>query len=107
MLRKDQGNVQDAIRLLSEATALREKQYGTENLSVSYALAELADAYRMANQIADAESAYRRSFDIRRKILGEDHPATARAMLGLAKLYADQGGYKEALQFVEDAAPHR
>ncbi len=105
MLRKDQGNVQDAIRLLSEATALREKQYGTENLSVSYALAELADAYRMANQIADAESAYRRSFDIRRKILGEDHPATARAMLGLAKLYADQGGYKEALQFVERALP--
>jgi tetratricopeptide (TPR) repeat protein len=47
-------------------------------------------------QYKEAEPLYKRALDIREKVLGPDHPDTARSLNNLASLYSSQGQYKEA-----------
>jgi tetratricopeptide (TPR) repeat protein len=52
---------------------------------------------------ADAERYYREALDIRRRVLGPEHPLTVTAINDLANSLSDQGRYGDAIQLNENA----
>jgi tetratricopeptide (TPR) repeat protein len=53
-------------------------------------------AYNEAGRYSEAEPLYKRSLQIREKVLGPEHPDVAASLNNLALLYRDQGRYPEA-----------
>jgi CHAT domain-containing protein/Tfp pilus assembly protein PilF len=59
-------------------------------------LHNLARLYRIQSKYAEAEPLFRRSLEMREKILGPNHPEVAQNLNNLAVLYMNQGKYAEA-----------
>jgi CHAT domain-containing protein/Tfp pilus assembly protein PilF len=77
--------------------ALKEAQAFVESdPRLTGTLNNLAELYREQGRYEGAELLFRRSLEIREKVLGPDHPEVALALHNLAGLYLKQGRYSEA-----------
>jgi tetratricopeptide (TPR) repeat protein len=92
------GRYSDAIPILRQLLAIREKALGRDHLDVATLLSDLAGLYSLQARYADAEPLYQRSLAIRETGLGRDHPDVAMSLNNLvAALYSAQGHYADAL----------
>ena len=82
-LASNRGDRVEAERLLSEALAIGERQFGAEHPSLGAALTELGRLYVRQSQHARAEAVLERLLRITRA-KGEEHPDVATALAGLA-----------------------
>ncbi|WP_242527160.1 tetratricopeptide repeat-containing protein [Ktedonosporobacter rubrisoli] len=91
--------------LCKQMLALREEQFGAEDLGVASILHYLAERYSHDMRYAEKEPLYIRALAIREKLLG-DGPETTKSLSALAGLYARQRFaaeplYKRALAIKE------
>ena len=66
----------------------------------------LAGSLQQQGRFAEAEQLERANYEIRRRVLGPEHPDTAVAKYNLACMAARQGKRDEALKLLRDAADH-
>uniref|UniRef100_UPI000A752B74 tetratricopeptide repeat protein n=1 Tax=Geitlerinema sp. PCC 9228 TaxID=111611 RepID=UPI000A752B74 len=56
----------------------------------------LAGLYQSQGRYEEAEPLYRQALEMRKRLLGEQHPDVATSLNNLAELYRSQGRYDEA-----------
>ncbi|MEG3440445.1 tetratricopeptide repeat protein, partial [Pannus brasiliensis CCIBt3594] len=59
-------------------------------------LNNLAYLYRETGRYGEAEPLYRQALEMRKRLLGEEHPDVATSLNNLAYLYRETGRYGEA-----------
>ncbi|TYT73011.1 tetratricopeptide repeat protein, partial [Microcystis aeruginosa] len=59
-------------------------------------LNNLAHLYHSQGRYTEAEPLYREALDLRKRLLGDNHPDVATSLNNLAALYCYQGRYTEA-----------
>jgi CHAT domain-containing protein len=91
-----EGKSQDAVPLVEQELALREKALGPMHPDVATSLNNLAELYQAQRAYNKAEPLYVRALDIREKVLGPMHPDVAQSLNNLAVLYRAQGAYGKA-----------
>jgi len=74
--------------------------------SAIYLLSSLAGSLQQQGRFAEAEQLERENYEIRRRVLGPEHPDTAISKYNLACMAARQGKRDEALRLLRDAADH-
>ena len=57
-------------------------------------------------RVDPAEEFYKQTLEIQRRVLGQDHPATANSIYGLACVAALRGDRKQALEWLTQAVDH-
>jgi tetratricopeptide (TPR) repeat protein len=99
--RLERGEFQDyqqelalAIEYFSKAADLQ-KELGLEEDFAS-TLSNLAFLYRSQGRYDQAEPLYQQALELRKRLLGEEHPYVATSLNNLAFLYHSQGRYAEA-----------
>jgi tetratricopeptide (TPR) repeat protein len=93
---EQQGRYDDAIRLTSEALAIREKLLGPDHPDLAKSLNNLAQLYVEKGRLTEAEPLYRRGLAILEKSRGPDDPDVATIVDNLGNLYRAQGHYADA-----------
>lgn len=92
------GRSEDALRVLTRARSLAERELGSEHPI-------LIDIYRnLANADGHNEFLYRRSIEIAAGVFGRDHASAAPAMSNLGIVYRSRGDYARALELFRRAA---
>ncbi|XP_074659416.1 nephrocystin-3-like [Tubulanus polymorphus] len=74
---------------------------GEESIDVARTLNELGVLYYLQNDAKTAETFFKRSFEMRRKLLGDKHADVAQSANNLAALYNDQKQYDQAAPLYE------
>lgn len=92
------------LRLRQLSLELEESGIGYDELSVSQSVKWLADAHLMLCQYTKAESLYLRCLEVRKCLLGPEHPVTANILNNLGRLYTDTGRYEEAAELLSRCA---
>nr|MDZ7998546.1 tetratricopeptide repeat protein [Aulosira sp. DedVER01a] len=99
--RLNQGEFQDykqeqelAIEYLSKAVELQKELGLDKDLATS--LNNLAELYESQGKYSQAEPLYIQALDLRRRLLGKEHPDVASSLNNLAGLYRSQGKYSQA-----------
>jgi len=99
--RLQRGEAQDyqkeqalAINYFRKAIALQKKS-GLE-ADLSYSLHNLAYLYNSQGRYSEAEPLYLQALELRKRLLGDEHPDVATSLNNLASLYYSQGRYSEA-----------
>ncbi|KAI4896853.1 hypothetical protein NFI96_016917, partial [Prochilodus magdalenae] len=92
---RDQNNYKEAIRLLYDVVAIREKTLGEDHPSVAATLNNLAVLFGKRGKFIEAEPLCKRALELREKVLGRDHPDVAKQLNNLALLCQSQGKYEE------------
>ena len=82
-----QGHYADAIPLLEQSVAIREKALGSDAPAVAQELNSLAQAYVDLGRYGEAEPLYRRTLAIAEKATGTESAAVALYTNNLAVLY--------------------
>lgn len=96
------GRLEEAHDLLKQALSIRqEHQPGSAELAESYNNLALLNATLDHNDLA--REYYDRAIDLRRRVLGEDHPATSFSLTNLASLLVQTGRAEEALPAFREA----
>ena len=98
-----QGRPEEAVELLTEATARRRALYGDVHLEVAESLIELARAHLEAENAEFAEPLAAEGLAIRRQILGEGDARTARALVVVARAEFARGRAVDAVRHAEQA----
>uniref|UniRef100_A0A914HB39 Kinesin light chain n=1 Tax=Globodera rostochiensis TaxID=31243 RepID=A0A914HB39_GLORO len=80
----DQRKYREAIALMNEALAIRERCLGKDHLAVAATLNNLAVLYVKRGKFKEAEPLCKRALEIREKALGHDHPDVAKQLNNLA-----------------------
>ena len=83
-----------AIEYFSKAIEL-EKELGLE-ADLATNLNNLAVLYKSQGRYSEAEPLYLQALELRKRLLGEDHPDVATSLNNLAVLYNSQGRYSES-----------
>lgn len=91
----------DAEKYLKRSLTLKEELMACRNsditsLQVAESLNNLAEVYRAQDLYSKAEGLHLQALNIRREMLGEEHPSTAQSLNNLAVIYAYQGDYCQA-----------
>jgi len=97
------GLYERAQSLLSQALALRQRQFGTRSLEAAASLAYVGDVLESRGQSADAERLLRDALAIRREHLGDHHLEVAESMESLGYCLMSQARYDEAEKFQRGA----
>ncbi|MCL1473437.1 tetratricopeptide repeat protein, partial [Argonema antarcticum] len=99
--RLQRGEAQDyqkeqelAIEYFRKAVALQ-KKLGLET-DLSDSLNNLAYLYESQGRYSEAEPLYLQALELRKRLLGDEHPDVAASLNNLAYLYESQGRYSEA-----------
>jgi tetratricopeptide (TPR) repeat protein len=92
----DQGQYQEAEKLLERLLELRVRLFGPENPGTIRTRANLAAAQLALGNPAEAERQYREVIKITEKLFGPEDPATLTSRGGLANALSDQERYAEA-----------
>ena len=99
-----QGRYAEAIPLLERQCQLVPLVTGGEEHPIyARALADLADAHRLAGDPASAEPLLHQALDVYRRTLGETHPHVAVTAHNLGRLYLDRGDYPRAESLLRQA----
>jgi eukaryotic-like serine/threonine-protein kinase len=88
---------------LDRAATRIEGRFDTEPLVEASIHLTIGNAYRELGLFPEAERHYRRAADVRRRVLGEEHPDTLTADNNLGQLHREQGKYAEAEQVLASA----
>lgn len=91
------GKYQEAIVLLQQSLAIREKVRGPDHVDTATLLNNLAVVYGNIGQYDKAIPMSQRALAIREKVLGPDHVDTATSLNNLATLYVTIGQYDNSL----------
>jgi CHAT domain-containing protein/tetratricopeptide (TPR) repeat protein len=94
-LRKE-GQIVQAIPVAEEAERVAEKSFRANDTKLAMTLNLLGTMYDEQGRYADAETAIRRSLDIREKVDGPDSPETAKSLTALAFAYYHEARYADA-----------
>jgi tetratricopeptide (TPR) repeat protein/CHAT domain-containing protein len=104
------GKYQDAIPIVEQILAYKERVLGLENPDTATILDLLGQLHSNMGNYAKAEPLYQRALQIREKVLGPEHPNTGASLRSLASLYYQMGNYakaeplyQRALQIIEKA----
>jgi tetratricopeptide (TPR) repeat protein len=89
------GRFDDAEAAFEQALAL-ERALDPDSAETASALNNLALVLAATERRERALSLYRESLQIRRRVLGDEHPTTTYSMTNLATLYAQMGRWDEA-----------
>ncbi|MGD2183538.1 tetratricopeptide repeat protein [Lusitaniella coriacea] len=89
-----QAEQRQGIEYLQQAAALQEELGLGEELATT--LSYLAELYRSQGRYEAAEPLYLEALDLKKKLLGEEHPHVASSLNNLAGLYKSQGRYEAA-----------
>ncbi len=81
---------------LDRAAARIEGKFGRQPLVEASIRGTIGDAYRQLGLYPQAQREFERVLDLRRRILGVEHPATLVTLRYLAVLYKDEGRLKDA-----------
>jgi len=99
IIHRDQGDHDQAEKLLKESLELRRKTFGENSLEVADSLGELAVLYRLERQLATAESLARRALTIDQK-LAPDDTSVAADLNTLAMVLDDQRKHSQAARLL-------
>jgi len=107
-VRKHQGHLDDAERLLRESLVIREKALGHEDTAVARGLFDLATILGLRGKSSEAEAAFRESLALREKLLaGGDTrinaSTVAMTMNGLGMHLTRTGKFAEAEKLIRRA----
>ena len=91
----EMGDYRAGIEAAAEALAIIDRPT-TNRQTVALYLNTLGTLQNDQGDYEAAEPLHRRSLDIRERVLGADHPATANSLNNLAELYRAQGRYEAA-----------
>ncbi|MBI3855036.1 MAG: tetratricopeptide repeat protein [Planctomycetes bacterium] len=97
----------EAIALLTDTVRQIETTRGPEDPSLVKHFDLLATIYGATKRESDAEPLWRRSYEMRRKMLGPDHPETLGSGDRLALSLIAQGKYPEADPLLRKSLAHR
>ncbi|WP_158520989.1 CHAT domain-containing protein [Fuerstiella marisgermanici] len=100
-IRYQQGQLEEADKLLQESLRIIIKRYGPDHLYVAIRLQNLANVACDRDKYLEAEKYCRRALDIRRKNLGDLHPDFAAAQIVLAEILQSQGNTSDAGELYE------
>jgi serine/threonine protein kinase/tetratricopeptide (TPR) repeat protein len=90
------GVYAEAIALLEQALATRQKLYGLKHLEVAETQHALADVLTENQAFTRAEALYRDALDTRRALLGEEQNVVAQSLHGLANVLLEAKKPEEA-----------
>ncbi|MDY7231774.1 serine/threonine-protein kinase [Hyalangium rubrum] len=85
------GRVQEAGRLLAEATARLERKLGREHPTLVVMLISLADVHRMQGKLAEALPHYERAAAIQDSLVEDRQNLWGQTLLNLGRVYVDLG----------------
>ncbi|MEA5503662.1 CHAT domain-containing tetratricopeptide repeat protein [Halotia wernerae UHCC 0503] len=91
-----QGDLEQAIIVAQQAVNLGINQQITECSVYCDSLNNLAELYRIQGRYSDAKLLYLQALNIRKEVLGSEHPDVAQSLNNLAALYHAQGSYLQA-----------
>ncbi len=97
-----QGHYDTAIEQFNEALEIRSRDR-TEDMEFTFIVSALAMAHSYAGQLEEAERLNRQVLEVRRRLLGDNHPLIAKALDSLALDLRSRGAFAEALQLSEHA----
>jgi len=97
----------EAAALLSDSIAQIEKSQGSETMYLVKPFDLLATVYEESKKDAEAEKLWRRSYDIRRKHLGPDHPESIGSGNRLGLCLISEGKYADAEPLLKKSLAHR
>jgi len=92
----------DAEQMLREAIAIR----NTPTLERAQSLTRLGHLLR-ATRPAETEALYREALELRRQLVGDEHPYVADALINLAGIAMDQKHYDDAERYFTDGLAMR
>ena len=98
---RQRGWLAQAVALLENALADRERTLGPDHPHTLASRANLAYAYGEAGWMTKAIPLYERTYDDWRRLLGSDHPRTLRSSNYLASAYRGAGRLAEAIPLYE------
>nr|WP_232224256.1 tetratricopeptide repeat protein [Mastigocladopsis repens] len=90
-----------AVKYYSKAAELQ-KELGLER-DLATSLNNLALLYDSQGRYSEAEPLYQQALELRKRLLGEEHPDVAQSLNNLAYLYRSQGRYIEAEPLYQQA----
>ena len=88
------GDTTNAAAMHLEAVRLLKEHFGEDHLEVARALYWFADMRQQERKYLEAESLFRESLTIRRRLLGDYDDDVARSLIRLAAVLKKQGGTK-------------
>ncbi|MEM8717231.1 MAG: toll/interleukin-1 receptor domain-containing protein, partial [Cyanobacteria bacterium P01_G01_bin.4] len=99
------GNWSDCDRLLPHAKVAIQLAHTEqiESETTALLLARTGHYLNERTQDSEAEPLFQDALAMRKRLLGDEHPAVARSLNNLAGLYKDQGRYSEAEPLLQEA----
>jgi tetratricopeptide (TPR) repeat protein len=95
------GQVKDAVRLLEQVVAIRERVLAEDHPDRLASQGALASAYQASGQVKEALQLREYVTKIRERVLAEDHPERLASQGNLASAYQANGQVKDAVQLLE------
>jgi tetratricopeptide (TPR) repeat protein len=105
VLRREQGQYEEAARLLNEALEGRKKRLGPDHPSTLETMHELALLYKDQAQYEKAESMLVQALEGRRLKLGDTHPHTIQSLNNLIALYEAWNKPEKAKEWLAKMPP--
>ncbi len=102
-----EGRVAEAIPLLEQTLAMRQRMLGPDDPQTLTSRDKLASAYQDAGRIAEAIRLYELHLEARERLLGPDHPTTLNSRGNLAAAYRDGGRIAEAIALLKRTVADR
>ncbi|MEY4567490.1 MAG: hypothetical protein RLY14_2460 [Planctomycetota bacterium] len=96
------GEGEDAISILKQAFETKRALLGPENPSTLGSMGNLAEGYRIAGKLKEAEKLNEETLQILKKALGPTHRDTLTAMNNLAATYYSAGDLERAMSLYEE-----
>lgn len=102
-LAQDEGQLDEAERLLRQALSLYERYKGPNSILVTQALADLGEVIGLRGRYEEALGIFHRSLTILERYEGQYERQEARTRLKLAETLTRHGGYEHALRLLNEA----
>jgi tetratricopeptide (TPR) repeat protein len=93
----------ESILLFEKAINFFKGKPNFESYEVAINLNNIAASFQLKGDLEKAEQAYQQALDIKRKLLGEEHPDIAIILNNLALLFKQKGKSEEAEALFEQA----
>ena len=100
-----EGKLAESERLGAETIELERRVY-PDQLGVLTTMGNQADTLFLMGKYEDAKSMLQQTLDIQLRVLGPEHPETARSLYNLGCIAAQEGQRDEAYSFFERAIDH-
>ncbi len=104
VIRHDQGELERAIALHTEALTVRRAALGEDHPDIGRSLMELGLSYHLSGKWAEGIRYIEASVNVMRGAFGDDHPLVAQVYGNLASTSANSGRFGDATVYFERSA---